>query len=145
MSSTNFFILVSLSEIILFKVITSVFFLSLDCWADTMFRHFCLCFTSILFSLAVDNFFFKSSIFFSASLKYFYSFSLFRPLLLPLGATLTDDESAIESDKFSFFVTYRRSFLVGVAGLAFIVALAYALVSRFFGVGTTLDGAADVG
>jgi len=82
---------------------TSVFFLSLDYWADTMFLHFCLCLTSILSSLAVASFFLRSSIFLLATLKYFSSFSLFRPLLLPC-ATFTDDVPASDYDSVYYLV-----------------------------------------
>jgi len=73
-----------------------------------------------LSSLAVASFLLRSSIFLLATLKYFSSFSLFRPLLLPC-ATFTDDVPASDSDSDCFLGTYRVFFL----------ALAVAFTSRF--------------
>ena len=76
--------------------------------------------------MAVASFLLRSSIFLLATLKYFSSFSLFRPLLLPC-ATFTDDVPASDSDSDCFLGTYRVFFL----------ALAVAFTSRF------LTGPAD--
>lgn len=76
------FMLSSLFRIKLCKNITSNFFLSLDCCADTTLRHFYLVLTSMLLILAVLNFALNSSIFLFASVTYFSHFSLFLPLFL---------------------------------------------------------------
>jgi len=80
--------------------------------------------------LAVSNFFLRFSIFYLATLKYFSSFSLFLPLLLPFGAsaTFTDDvpPSDTESASFAFDGTFKV-LLLFLAGVALVIAL----TSRF--------------
>ena len=141
--STKFVILASLSAIILLRVITSVFFLSLDYCAETIFLHFYLYFTSTLSFFAVANFYLRSAIFLLAWSKYFFSFSLFLPLLLPFGATLTDEEPPSESSPDSdAFGTLRESFFLAAAVVT--LALDSAFTSLFLvaaaGTGALVSG-----
>jgi hypothetical protein len=141
--STKFVILASLSAIILLRVITSVFFLSLDCCADTIFLHFYLYFTSILSILAVANFYFRSAIFLLAWSKYFFSFSLFLPLLLPFGATLADEEPPSESSPDSDALgTFRASFFLAAAVLTLVLDSAFAslFLTAAAGAGALVSG-----
>jgi len=138
--SKNYLIPSSLFLSKLCKNMTSNFFLSLDYWADTIFRHFYLSFTSTLSRLAVASFPLYKSIFFLASETYLSQFSLFLPRFL-LIALFPWDWTSLTSLEF-FLPPFAA--LLAAAPVGFLADGTYSICEFMVDDGSIFSGALEL-